>query len=88
VTDPTPDQPLLRVISGRPDPDELAAVLVVLTAARRGAPDDAPRGDRVSLWTASASPARGADPTRGAGPALLPDHPVRRHGWRTSFWPH
>jgi hypothetical protein len=35
--EPRPDEPLLRIVSGNPTPDELAAVTVLLTALRRTA---------------------------------------------------
>ena len=40
-SEPSRDEPLLRIVSGDPTPDELAAVTVVLSALRRtaGEPD-------------------------------------------------
>jgi hypothetical protein len=71
-TGATPAKPLLRVVSGNPEPDELAALVAVLAARTSGRPDPAPT--RRSLW---------ASRSRQVRPALRPG----TGAWRASTLP-
>jgi hypothetical protein len=70
-------RPTLRVISGDADPEEIAAILALVSARgaevahAEAAPED------TSVW---AAPEHGH---RGLRSMIQPG----RHGWRTSFWP-
>jgi Acyl-CoA carboxylase epsilon subunit len=68
-------RPTLRVISGDATPEEIAAILAVVSARRRGH-QAGPRA-ATSLWSAPARGHRERQP--------LPEE--REHGWRTSYWP-
>lgn len=68
------DPPVLRVVSGEPDPAELAALVAVLTA-RASAAADPPVGP-TSAWGDRSRAVR-------AGPA--PEHGPG--AWRASGWP-
>jgi hypothetical protein len=71
-TDETAARPALRIVSGSPTPEELAAVTAVVTAA--SAVDDAPvERVRRGGWS---------DPAATHRPALLPGP----NGWRASAW--
>jgi len=81
VTDPTApeptaqgprEQPTLRVVAGNPSPDEIAALVAVLSH-RVNRPTPAPEARR-SLW---ASRSRQVRPVLGAGPG----------SWRASTLP-
>jgi hypothetical protein len=65
-------KPLLRVVSGNPEPDELAALVAVLAARTSGRSDPAPA--RRSLW---------ASRSRQVRPALRPG----TGAWRASTLP-
>lgn len=52
TTEPATDRPVLRVVSGDASPEEIAAIVAVLTAST-GGHDDEPPSQR-SLWTDSA----------------------------------
>ena len=52
----TPDAPMLRVVRGTPTPEELAALLTVLSA--RAAAGTAKSGQRRSAWAARSRQAR------------------------------
>jgi hypothetical protein len=74
VTDPAapgPSRPLLRVVRGAPDHEEVAALVAVLVAGSR--PRDVPVPP-ASRWAARVDAVRAPAP---AGP----------HAWRTSAWP-
>ena len=62
MTDNESTQPLLRVVSGDPTPEELAIVIALVTARAGGSKPSAPR--RLSLW---ASKGRQTRPSLGAG---------------------
>ncbi|MEO8106486.1 MAG: acyl-CoA carboxylase subunit epsilon [Actinomycetes bacterium] len=66
------NKPELRVISGSPDPTEIAALVAVLTCRAAG-PPPAPRAKR-SMW---ATRSRQVRPSLGAGPG----------SWRASTLP-
>ena len=57
-----PVRPLLRVVRGEPSPEELAALVAVLTARGGAAPAEAPAAPR--LWR---TPLRPALPLPGPG---------------------
>jgi acyl-CoA carboxylase epsilon subunit len=69
--------PTLRVISGDATPEEIAAILALVTA-RAGA-DLAERvsAESASLWST---------PSNGHRRSRTTFH-AHRHGWRTSLWP-
>jgi predicted DNA-binding transcriptional regulator YafY len=67
------DAPLLRVVAGDPEPDELAALVAVL-AARSSAESNATRSAKRSLWAAH---------SRQVRPALRPGSGA----WRASTLP-
>lgn len=67
-----PERPLLRVVRGEPTPEELAALVAVLTA-RAAAPGPG-QPPPVSGWT---------DRARLVRPAVVPSP----GGWRASGWP-
>lgn len=68
------DPPVLRIVHGNPGPEEIAALVAVLSAAGGGSADAA--GSRpVRLWS---SPARLVRPSLSAG----------RGAWSYSAWPH
>jgi hypothetical protein len=69
--DAAPAPPALRVVSGDPTPEELAALVAVLSALGGGEEHDAPR--RRSLWS---------DPRW-----RLVGSSGRRDGWRASALP-
>jgi len=70
-SDAVPASPALRIVSGDPTPEELAALVAVLSALGAGGEDEAPR--RRSPWS---------DPRwRLVGAS------ARRDGWRTSALP-
>jgi Acyl-CoA carboxylase epsilon subunit len=68
-----PDAPL-TVVAGDATPEELAALLAVVTAREAAAPDRCAPGP-LSLWGRPSATLRRA-------PAALPEGP-----WQTSFWP-
>lgn len=53
TTEPATDRPVLRVVSGDATPEEIAAIVAVLTAASADGHGDEPPSQR-SLWTDSA----------------------------------
>ena len=84
---PTPaaeddDRPVLRVVSGDATPEEIAAILAIVSA-RVGVPDDTsdvePPADAWSRGYAH----RGTRTRPPAGSAADPSSAR----WRTSFWP-
>lgn len=60
------EEPLVRVLNGRPAPEDLAALMVVL-AARAPRPDSRRARAGVSPWTRSARPGAGPSSWRGSG---------------------
>ncbi|WP_256840896.1 acyl-CoA carboxylase epsilon subunit [Ornithinimicrobium cryptoxanthini] len=78
VTDAATEEasPVLRVVSGNPTPEEVAALMAVLAAAGSGADTGGTAARRrPSLWSASARTA--------------PPRPTPGHGaWRASGLPH
>ncbi len=69
---PDSDRPLVRVVSGNPDPAELAALIAVVTAR---AADNKPVAPKTqSAWSAK---------SRQVRPSLRPGP----NAWRTSTWP-
>ena len=67
----TGGRPVLRVVHGTPGPDELAALVAVVTAMAGSQPGDgAPRS--ASTWSAPQRSVR---------------RPLPSGGWRTSFAP-
>ncbi|WP_122818446.1 acyl-CoA carboxylase subunit epsilon [Nocardioides pantholopis] len=75
-TTPEAARPLLRVVSPHATPEEVAAIVAVLSSLGGGAP--APRGPRAT-W---GHPARGV---RQVSTPQLPAHGLG--GWRTSGLP-
>lgn len=75
MTEPEPTRPLLRIVRGTPDDEELAALTAVVAsvAAASGAP--APTRRQVSRWADRAALVRHPLPT---GP----------NAWRASGLPH
>ena len=68
----TPNQLLVRVVKGDPSPEELAALIAVITA-RSGGSDDG----------REAAPSSWADRSRGLRPTLSPG----AGAWRASAFP-
>jgi hypothetical protein len=66
------DRPALRIVSGSPTPEELAAVTAVVAAASGGEPAPVERGRRGG-WS---------DPATRRRAALIPGP----NGWRASAW--
>jgi hypothetical protein len=69
---PSPDRPLVRVVSGNPDPAELAALIAVVAA--RAQEDASVSPEAESVWSAK---------SRQVRPSLRPGP----NAWRTSTWP-
>jgi hypothetical protein len=67
-----PSQPLLRVVKGDPSPEELAALIAVITARTGG-------GEAVE----DPAPSSWADRSRGLRPTLTPGVGA----WRASAFP-
>ena len=67
-----PAKPLLRIVSGNPTPEEVAALVAVLAASGGG---EAPAPRRTPAWSRPAAP--GARARRRPGPG----------GWRASGLP-
>ncbi|WP_037605543.1 acyl-CoA carboxylase subunit epsilon [Streptacidiphilus rugosus] len=63
----------IRVLHGQPNPEELAAVLAVVSARASAAAADAPEAPTAKVWRDRASAMR-----------RMP-HPGP-HAWRTSAW--
>jgi acyl-CoA carboxylase epsilon subunit len=57
----------IRIIRGKPDPQELAAVVTVLVARAAAVHTEAPAPDPVSRWRESARPPAAGALARGAG---------------------
>jgi hypothetical protein len=55
-----PDRPVLRVVSGSPTPEELAALTAVVTAAGSGGGSNAPEPAQRGRWNDPARTHRGA----------------------------
>jgi hypothetical protein len=72
VTDETPPRPALRIVSGSPTPEELAAVAAVVAAAAAGEDPPAPRVVRGG-WS---------DPAAQRRRSLIPGP----NAWRASAW--
>ncbi|HVQ86872.1 MAG TPA: acyl-CoA carboxylase subunit epsilon [Actinomycetes bacterium] len=72
TTDEQPPGPLLRVVTGEPSADELAALVAVVTS-RGGSPTPEPPAPR-SAWAAK---------SRLVRPPLRPGPTA----WRASAWP-
>jgi hypothetical protein len=70
-------RPILRVISGDATPEEIAAILAIVTARGRAIVAEKSDPSEASTW---ASPEHGQRGVRACFPA-------GRHGWRTSYWP-
>ncbi|GII76164.1 hypothetical protein Sru01_11460 [Sphaerisporangium rufum] len=74
-----PEEPFLRVVRGRPTPEELAALIMVLNArAASAAPaaEAAPESDaRLPAWIGRMRPGRPR-----CEPEAVPD------GWRVAGW--
>ncbi len=68
------EPPVIRVERGRPTPEQLAALTVVLTAVSGGGGPTSAQASRRTLWTARA---RFARPRPAVGPG----------GWRASALP-
>jgi hypothetical protein len=69
--------PVLRVISGDATPEEIAAILALVTARSSGIAAEHRADDSASVWSSPANSHRRA----------RADYHAQRHGWRTSFWP-
>lgn len=65
------DQPTLRVISGNPSPEELAAILAIV--ARAGSVKEVPEPTKLTTW---------GDPRQHMRGYL----PVGTNAWRQSAW--
>jgi Acyl-CoA carboxylase epsilon subunit len=72
------DRPTLRVISGDATPEEIAAVLALVSARSSAVVAERVAAETASLWS---SPSGGHRRSRSA-------YHAHRHGWRTSYWPH
>jgi len=70
----TPARPPLRLVRGNASPEEVAALLAVLSAASAG-DDSGPAPRHTSQWS---SPARSVRRPLTPGPGA----------WRASAWPH
>ena len=70
----TPDRPPLRLVRGDASPEEVAALLAVLSAAS-GGEDEKPAPRHTSQWS---SPGRSVRRPLTPGPGA----------WRASAWPH
>ena len=70
--DQTRDRPPLRLVRGDASPEEVAALLAVLSAASASGPEPAPR--HTSQWS---SPLRAVRRPLAPGPGA----------WRASAWP-
>jgi hypothetical protein len=70
-------RPILRVISGDATPEEIAAILAIVTARGQAIVAEKADPSEASLW---ADPAQGHRATRARFRSS-------RHGWRTSYWP-
>jgi hypothetical protein len=70
--DDKPTRPALRIVSGNPTPEELAAVTALVTAASSGAPEATPTTLRGG-WS---------DPARLQRRRLIPGP----NAWRSSGW--
>ena len=62
----TPQQPLLRIVSGNPTPEELAALVTVIAAAASSATVEEDESD-LSGWGAPVNMHRAPMPTPGPG---------------------
>ena len=71
------DRPTLRVISGDATPEEIAAILALVSARRSTPAGRRIAGERGSLWAAPSGAHRQISAGRHAQPG----------GWRTSYWP-
>ncbi len=67
-----PVKPVLRIVSGNPSPEELAALTALVTAAAAGGPD-APKQVLRGGWS---------DPARLQRRRLIPGP----NAWRSSGW--
>jgi len=72
--DSTPERPPLRLVRGDASPEEVAALLAVLSAASAGA-DARPASRHTSSWAAR---------ERAVRRPLIPGPGA----WRASAWPH
>jgi len=70
------ERPTLRVISGDATPEEIAAILAVVTA-RSASPGEAAPSPGASAWADRSAGHRGRRVRSTAS----------RDGWRTSLWP-
>ena len=68
------ERPVLRVVSGSPTAEELAALTAVVAAASVAAVEPAAEPDRRGRW---------ADPAAGLRRPLL----AGPNGWRAAAWP-
>jgi hypothetical protein len=75
--DGTP-RPVLKVIRGDATPEEIAAILAIVTA-RRGAATPGEQKPPVTVWAAGHAIRRSREAPGGAPPG--------RSSWRTSYWP-
>ena len=72
------DRPTLRVISGDATPEEIAAILALVSARGSAVIAEQVAAEATSLWSA---PSHGHRRSRSV-------YHAHRHGWRTSAWPH
>ena len=77
-TDGTDRRPTLQVISGDATPEEIAAILALVSARGSAAGAERVAQEAASVWSAQTGAHRRS---RGA-------YHAHRHGWRTSYWPH
>ncbi|HEY6797268.1 MAG TPA: acyl-CoA carboxylase subunit epsilon [Kineosporiaceae bacterium] len=78
MTDDAGARPTLQVISGDATPEDIAAILAVVSARRLGG--------RAGRRVGEASAPLWSTPSRGHRGTCAVDG-LREHGWRTSAWP-
>ena len=70
-------RPTLRVISGDATPEEIAAILAIVTARGHAIVAEKADPSEASAWS---------DPGQGHR-AVRARYRATTHGWRTSYWP-
>jgi hypothetical protein len=70
-------RPTLKVISGDAGPEEIAAILALVSARDAEAAHEVASHEDASIWAAPEHTHRGVRERFTGG----------RHGWRTSYWP-
>jgi hypothetical protein len=70
-------RPTLKVISGDADPEEIAAILALVSARGAEVAHAEAAHEDTSIWSAPDHTHRG----------VRERFPTGRQGWRTSFWP-